>query len=131
MKMEAACSSTASVSVDKYKMSHNPELHILNHNKIIISFLSKLCDAEGQRLTTTRSSLATHCLSASLGGRVLTYGSVFHDGLHHVNPSIPKFQRFGDITLCRWVGSYRCFDESTCLHLQGKAVQKVLNCLTF
>jgi len=51
--MEPACSSRAPVSVDKYKTSHNPELHNPNHNKIKIRILSKLCDAEGQRLTTT------------------------------------------------------------------------------
>jgi len=59
MKMEAACSSTTLVSVRKYKTSRRPELHNLNHNKIIINFLSKLCDAEDQRLTTTSSSLVT------------------------------------------------------------------------
>lgn len=35
-----------------------------------------------------------------------------------------KIHVFWDVTLCRWVRCYQCFEESHCLHHQGSNIQE-------
>jgi len=39
-----------------------------------------------------------------------------------------QIQVFWDVTLCHWISSSWCFEQSQCLHVQGLAVQEA--CLT-